>query len=91
MHEWTLIALLFEWKEARVTLTFLNQNAANVSLIAEKVSVLSVPKRNEWGPSVSVNTLEGPILQSDGTSVLRIEMQSGDVIEITADSFIKSD
>ncbi|NHZ93937.1 hypothetical protein F2P45_33825 [Massilia sp. CCM 8733] len=88
MHDWTFVSLIFDWKGARLSLSLRNSSSEIVSLIAEKVVNLSVPKRDEWGRSVSVNEVTGPTLQPDGTEVLRIEMQSGDIIEITAGSFV---
>lgn len=88
MHDWTLISLTFDWKGASVTVSLRNPHSETVSLVAENVVHLSIPKRDEWGRTVSVNAVAGPTLQSDGTETLRIEMQSGDVIEITAGSFV---
>lgn len=88
MHDWTLVSLTFDWQGASVTLSLRNPNSETVSLVAENVVNLSMPKRDEWGRSVSVNEVAGPTLQSDGTQTLRIEMQSGDIIEITAGSFV---
>ena len=48
---------------------------------------LSVPRTFPWGPSVSVNTVEGPVKQENGLAVLSMEMQSGDLIRIVARSF----
>jgi hypothetical protein len=44
---------------------------------------LKITRRQEWGPSVSVNAVE---IRTNETSetVLEIEMQSGDTIEIAA-------
>jgi hypothetical protein len=40
------------------------------------------------GPSISINAVRGPLGKpSQDTTTLAIEMQSGDVIEITARSF----
>ena len=88
MHDWTLVSLTFDWQGASATLSLRNPSSETVSLVAENVVNLLMPKRDEWGRSVSVNEVAGPTLQSDGTQTLRIEMQSGDVIEITAGSFV---
>ncbi|MFZ6658117.1 hypothetical protein [Undibacterium sp. TJN19] len=88
MHDWTLISILFDWSEDCVSLKFNNTTADTVHLIANKVVTLFVPKRNEWGRSASVNEVIGPNRQSDGTEILKIEMQSGDVIEIAAAHFV---
>ncbi|MBD8656300.1 hypothetical protein IFT68_11800 [Oxalobacteraceae sp. CFBP 13730] len=88
MHDWTLVSLAFDWKGACVILALLNPKSEAVSLTAENVVRLLVPKQDEWGRSVSVNEVTGPTRQADGTETLQIEMQSGDVIEIAAGSFV---
>jgi hypothetical protein len=88
MHDWTLVSLLFDWERACVTLSLRNPKTEQVSLIAENVVNLSVPKCDDWGSSASVNMVSGPAPRPDGIEVLRLEMQSGDVIEIAAGSFI---
>jgi hypothetical protein len=57
------------------------------SLQAEGVSHLEVPRLNPWGPSVSVNEVRGPTTNANESQAIEIEMQSGDVIKITAKSF----
>jgi len=93
MHDWTLVEILFEWQAARVTLSF-RQNAGVSTIVAEGVSRLDVPHTNEWGPSVSVNRVRGPVHADDagrGRRRLTIEMQSGDVITVLASSFVMPD
>ena len=84
MHDWTLIGVSFEWRSARASLEFEDAEAKKRTLTAEQVRLLEVPKENEWGPSVSVNeALEEPGPDGAGR-MLRIEMQSGDVIRVWA-------
>lgn len=84
MHDWILIGVSFEWRSARASLVFEDTGAKKRILAAEQVRLLEVPRENEWGPSVSVNEASeepGP----DGVGrMLRIEMQSGDVIRVWA-------
>jgi len=87
MHDWTLKSILYEWKPARVTIIFGNLQAQGAQLVAEDVVDLHVPQRKEWGPSVSVNKLIGPSDLESGARKLTLEMQSGDVITITAGAF----
>ena len=88
MHDWTLRSIIFDWKSAQVKFDFLNQHSMLVSILANGVSNLSVPRLNEWGPSVSVNNVEELIPLENGKYKMKIEMQSGDVIEIDAMTFI---
>jgi hypothetical protein len=87
MHDWTLKSILFEWDLARVTFAFESQRAADTKLIAERVLDLHVPQRRDWGRSVSVNKLIGPSDVGNGVRELTIQMQSGDLIRITAGAF----
>ena len=89
MHDWTLLAVLFEWEAARVTLSFRGAEAGAASIVAEGVCHLDVPRLNEWGRSVSVNKVRGPAdNENSGQRCLEIEMQSGDVITVLARSFV---
>ncbi|HEX3864833.1 MAG TPA: hypothetical protein VHY35_24370 [Stellaceae bacterium] len=88
MHDWTLLTLLFDWQTATVTISFRASHAKAASLIANGVSHLDVPRLNEWGRSVSVNKVHGPVDNGRGEQRLQIEMQSGDVIAISATSFV---
>jgi hypothetical protein len=87
MHDWTLVSIQTEWKEGRVALSFRNSKSETVSVIADGIAELVIPRRNEWGPSVSVNSVIGPTDHQGGLQRLSIEMQSGDVIQIVAKSF----
>lgn len=87
MHDWTLVSLKLDWKTGQVTLDLRNPTSDHVSLIATDVSSLQVPRMAEWGPSVSVNSVSGPTNLEDGRQHLTIEMQSGDIIAITARLF----
>ena len=87
MHDWVLVSVLFEWKEGRVTLVFDTYEAGQVSVIAQGVSDLHVSQVKDWGPSVSVNSVKGPLDAANGRQRLEIEMQSGDTIEIEAAAF----
>jgi hypothetical protein len=84
MHDWTFVALNFEWRAAQASLEFEDDGATKRVLTAEQVRLLEVPRENEWGPSVSINEAsEEPGPNSEGR-MLRIEMQSGDVIRLWA-------
>ena len=85
MHDWTLLNVQFDWDAGRVTAEFLDGNGSR-TLVADGVQALQIPRRLEWGPSVSVNATS-QITSPTGSSVLKIEMQSGDVIEINAEAF----
>lgn len=86
MHDWTFVTLLVEWLKGVVTITFKNSSSNEVFLIAEGLADLRVPKREDWGESVSVNEVDGPRILENGNSYIGIEIQSGDKVEIEARS-----
>lgn len=91
MHDWTLLSIFFDWRAARVTLSFRRPGGNAATITADGATRLDVPRYNEWGPSVSVNRVAlGPMHTEEGgreTRRLAIEMQSGDVIEVSAAVF----
>jgi hypothetical protein len=85
MHDWTLVRIGFDWRDARVTIELEDSTFTVRTLIAEGVRELRVPKANEWGPSVSVNEVSEVEAEHGQGRRLCIEMQSGDVIQIVAE------
>ncbi|MBR7784054.1 hypothetical protein [Undibacterium luofuense] len=87
MHDWTLKNVNFEWELARVVLELNDSVSAVRTLVADGVTELSVPRNNAWGSSVSVNDVHEIEELPSGLKQLKIEMQSGDVIQIVAAKF----
>jgi hypothetical protein len=86
MHDWILRTILCEWEERRVTLSVYTFQK-DARLVAEQVADLKIPLRREWGPSVHINEVRGPLPAEEGRQRLEIEMQTGDLITILAGSF----
>ena len=84
MHDWTLVSIFVNWVMGTVTITFKNYESKEILLIAEGLEELRVPRRAEWGESVSVNEVTGPTKLDNGNYHLMFEIQSGDKIEIEA-------
>ena len=84
MHDWTLTSVCFDWHRASASLEFVDAEAKKRTLTAEQVRLLEVPRENHWGPSVSVNEASEAAGPADDGRILRIEMQSGDVIRVWA-------
>lgn len=84
MHDWSLISITIDWLKGLVTITLKNSRSEEVFLRAEGFVDLKVPKYDSWGESMSVNTVEGPSKLDDGNWCLRMEIQSGDTIELLA-------
>lgn len=88
MHDWTLLSLSVDWKSGDANLDFLNSSSAKVSLRIHELHSFYLPRKLEWGMSVSVNAVSGPVTLECGKMMLKIEMQSGDEIEIVARSMV---
>lgn len=86
MHDWSLVTILLEWAEGKITITMKNGDSREVHLVASGLAEIKVPKREEWGGSVSINKVDGPSTLANGNSYLSIEVQSGDKIELEAES-----
>lgn len=86
LHDATLTCLTCEWGEGvcTATLRLWEENAKQSRpylLRWEGVTDMAIPRLQPWGPSVSVNTAS-----LDG-NVYQLEMQSGDLIRVTAERF----
>lgn len=87
LHDWTLERLVFDWCDGRLRLTLGEFSTFDAwEIIAEGVKELRVPRRLDWGFSEAINSSEGPLEIEGGDLVMRIEVQSGDQIEIEAES-----
>ena len=87
MHDWTLKSLTFDWINGTGRLIFDGDSSKDISLFAVGIAHFQVPKREEWGPSISVYEVVGPTPLDNGNSSVSIQMQSGDLIEIEAKLF----
>ena len=87
MHDWTFVSLLIDWIKGNVTLIFKDHRSEEVRWVGEKFVELRISRREEWGESFSVNQVNEPVKLNNGNYQLSIEIQSGDVIEIEAQSF----
>ena len=82
MHDWTLLRIVLDWRTKIATFDFKDTSSVVRTLIAEGVRELRIPCTNPWGPSVSVNEVLPVEISPDGGQNLKIEMQSGDVIQV---------
>ena len=82
LHDATLLSLAIDWHKRELCCTFSVFPEATVRLIARSLTLLKAPRNEPWGPSVSVNEVR--TVKLDAMTLLSIEMQSGDVIEVCA-------
>jgi len=80
LHDATILNIDFKWSNSLVVIN-VKSHAKNISLEFTGCTNISVPHENPWGKSSSINSTK----YEDG--LFKIEMQSGDVIAITANSF----
>jgi len=92
LHDASLLNFFLEWEKGKLTieLRFYDDQVASINLlkiIAINWITFNCPKKEEWGPSVSINQMNIKKLSKD-IQHLSIEMQSGDIISIDAKEFL---
>lgn len=84
MHDWTLLEVKLDWAECAAEIVLLDERSLPRKLSFKGVSRLSVDRREHWGPSSSVNEARWQLDIATGGVCLKIEMQSGGMIEVSA-------
>lgn len=87
LHDAFLDRLVVDWGHATGSIELEIDEGIVRSLRFSGLSYLTIPRQEPWGPSSWINAVEGPKGVDNGVQ-LRIEMQSGDVIEIVAQDFL---
>jgi hypothetical protein len=82
IHDAILRDVHVAWTQGSCTIDLSTVHDGEVRLVFVNISRITIPREKPWGPSVSVNTLR----ESKPGSV-EIEVQSGDVICIEAESW----
>lgn len=83
LHDATLTAIYFDWAAGTCSVRLSLPGAENCELKFSGVYELIVPRREPWGPSVSVNSS-----REVGGNIFEIELQSGDILRVSADSWL---
>ncbi|MCG8711119.1 hypothetical protein JHU04_004497 [Brenneria sp. 4F2] len=91
IHDWTLLSLLVDWSKGELNISLLNSGSEQVVIKANGIKLINIPKSDEWGESVSVNELIEFNADFNGFERMRIEVQSGDVIEVIAEKILFPD
>lgn len=84
MHDWTLVSLFVNWKDSSLIIKLLNNNSLPVDIVLEGIKSVSIPKWDEWGESISINTFN--VIDDSTYKTMEIEMQSGDIIKAIAEN-----
>jgi len=85
MHDWTLTAFEYSWKNKRLVVSVRYRQQVH-DLLFEQVSDVHIVQRAPWGPSASINDVSVLVLDQ-ATQRTSIEVQSGDTIEIVSATF----
>ncbi|WP_409307760.1 hypothetical protein [Pectobacterium sp. B1J-3] len=88
MHDWILLSLLVYWGKGELVIKLLDNSSESVVIKANGIRLINIPKNDKWGESVSINGIIELGRDSDGLERMKIEIQSGDVIEIVAEEIL---
>ena len=84
LHDWTLKTIELDWGGGTVKLGMSSSPGVIEYLTAQDLVELVVPRLQEWGPSESIMSSEGPLPDGNNNQRLKILMQSGDSLVIVA-------
>lgn len=84
MHDWTLGEITINWITGTLIFFLKNNKSEDVKIQVSGLYNLNLPKKEEWGRSVSINEINGPLVLANGHMYLEIEIQSGDTISLEA-------
>lgn len=88
LHDATLVSIAIKWdRRVDAEVEFRDEGPKLVKLECRGLRNLICPHEAPWGPSVSVNRIQGSTMESESLSRLEIEIQSGDVLVIEAETF----
>ncbi|WP_234265645.1 hypothetical protein [Hydrogenophaga sp. NFH-34] len=82
LHDATLEQVVLSWASGQCTFRLVLVGGERHELTFFGVSNLHAPRQFPWGPSVSVNSVH-----SNGNGAYEVELQSGDVMAIEAESW----
>ena len=85
LHDATLIAVRVNWGDGTCIADVKHGTLGNCVLTFSAVSHLTLPRKQTWGHSVSINSFFVPSIGQ-----YEIEMQSGDLIRIEAADMVMS-
>jgi len=82
LHDATLLGIQFDWVTGTCTLEIVQAGSVHCELKFSEVSELSVPRREPWGRSVSINAV-----RTLSQNTFEVELQSGDIVRVLASSW----
>ena len=86
LHDAALLTITFDWKMGTGTLRVRPTSHSETAIVATGVRFIAVHPEHPWGPSVYINEVRGPARTEADLQRVEIQMQSGDLITIAAES-----
>jgi hypothetical protein len=83
LHDAVLKAVAVDWENGQLTVDVVRVPGGSAQVVCSGMTLLHMTRREEWGPSVFINSVQARQLP-DGQTALVIEIQSGDALEVTA-------
>ena len=87
LHDSTFERLSFDWEQSRLQLFFgpVDGSGQPEGMAVTGLREFQMTKKNPWGPSIYVNG--GEVVQESELQRVRIEMQSGDLLDFLCESW----
>ena len=88
LRDATLVDVQLDWISGvmRLALRPKGTVGASQSIVATNLRSLQCPRRFPWGDSVTIDELRPPVETNEGSQI-EIQMQSGDLVIVLAQSF----
>ena len=84
MHDWTLLDVRLDWAACLAEVRMLDDHSLPRCIVFTGLKEVSVDRRDHWGPSSSINAVSWQGGEACKGVSIRIEMQTGGVISISA-------
>jgi hypothetical protein len=84
MHDWTLQSIHVDWISGIAKIELKDSTSMIRTIEVKDLMNVTIPRRNPWGESVSVNEAIHSVEDVTKEHLLTIEMQSGDLIKVEA-------
>jgi len=84
LHDALLLHVSLDWSKGTAIFQFRAVSGSTIAVLSG-CTEMNLPRREPWGPSESVNSVEVGQPESGGI-LLRIEMQSGDLLVTNGES-----
>lgn len=91
MHDWTLVSIHLDWDVGALEISLLDETSAKRCLRFERLRDVSIGRAQPWGPSESINAFSVLKGNEDSALKVKIEMQSGDELNVVAGSCMLDD